>query len=161
MNTGLPTGEEKMTDGFMAWRDFALRTPELIASLIVRKASVSGPEFSPEVLAAYDAPFPDARHKAGMHAFPRLVPISTDMAGATEMKEARRKLSTWTKPALVLFSDGDPVTRGGDRFFRRLIPTARERQPITIHAAGHFLQEDKGEEIALNVLDFIKDSSNV
>jgi len=155
MNTGLPTGEEKMPDGFMAWRDFALRTPDLVASIIVRKACTTGKDLSPDVLRAYDAPFPDLQHKAGMHAFPRLVPISTDMAGAAEMKEARRRLSTWTKPVQIMFSDGDPVTRGGDRFFRRLIPSAREQPEVTINGAGHFLQEDKGEEIAQHTLDFI------
>ncbi len=155
MNTFLPTGENNVSEGFMAWRNFAARTPDLVASLVVRGGTVTGKNMLEEVSAAYDAPFPDARYKAGMQAFPLLVPIRADMPGAAEMKEARHLLSSWNKPALIIFSDRDPVTRGGDRFFRRLIPKSQEQPEITIAGAGHFLQEDKGEEIALHIRDFI------
>ncbi len=155
LNTFLPTGEEALSEAFMAWREFAARTPEFTASLVIKRATVTGEAIPAEVLAAYDAPFPDGRYKAGMQAFPLLVPVSPDMPGATEIKEARRLLNGWNKPALVLFSDSDPVLGGMDRFFRELIPGAKAQPEITIAGAGHFLQEDKGEEIAGHILNFL------
>ena len=71
------------------------------------------------------------------------------------MRKAREVFAGWNKPALVMFSDGDPIMKGGDRFFRALIPTAKDQPDIVIRDAGHFLQEDKGEEIARHILDFI------
>ncbi|HEY6330831.1 MAG TPA: haloalkane dehalogenase [Blastocatellia bacterium] len=155
MNTGLPTGDVPATAGFLKWRDYAIRTPDLPAGQIVKRSLVHPEMISDEVVAAYDAPFPDIIYKAGSQAFPRLVPIAPNQDGAAQMREAQARLKTWTKPALVMFSDGDPVTRDGDRFFRALIPSAKNQPEITIHDAGHFLQEEKPNEIAANIAEFL------
>lgn len=154
MNTGLPTGEEPMPRAFLAWQKVAARMDDMAVAEIIQNGTDS--ELSPAVLAAYDAPFPEARYKAGAHIFPALVPTAEDQPGAAEMKATRQALAAWDKPALVMFSDGDPITRGGDQFFRQLIPTASEQPDITITQAGHFLQEDKGPEIAEHIQAFIE-----
>ncbi len=155
MNTGLPTGDEPMGRAFMRWREFATSSPDLQIGAVIRNGTAQGDKISPEVLAAYESPFPDVTYKAGTVVFPLLVPIHPDDPGAAEMRKARAALSKWDKPALVMFSDKDPITRGGDVFFRTLIPTAKDQPEIIIQDAGHFLQEDKGEEIAQYIVDFM------
>jgi haloalkane dehalogenase len=155
MNTGLPTGDVPASEGFLRWRDFAMRTPDLPVGWLIRRSAARPELITDEVIAAYDAPFPDVNYKSGAQMFPELVPIEYDQPGAREMRETRDALYGWNKPALVMFSDKDPVTRGGERFFRKLIPTASYEPEITIRDAGHFLQEEKGEEIAENILSFI------
>ncbi len=160
MNTGLPTGDEPIGEGFMRWRAFAERSTDLPISYVIRTGVAQGELLTPGILAAYDSPFPDVSYKAGAMAFPLLVPLKPDDPGAGEMRRARQALSGWNKPALVMFSDKDPVTRGGDRFFRALIPTARDQPEIVIENAGHFLQEDKSEEIAQYIVEFMERTSS-
>ena len=152
LNTGLFTG--RVSKGFMAWRDFAERNPDLPVGFVLQGATAT--ELPGDVVAAYEAPFPTPESKAGAAQFPLLVPISDDQAGAAEMRAVAGELSRWDKPALVAFSDEDPVfpyPRAGERF-TELIPSAGEQ--IRIEGAAHFLQEDRGERIAELVVKFAR-----
>ena len=153
LNTGLFTG--RVSKGFMAWRDFAERNPDLPVGFVVGGATAT--DVPDDVVAAYEAPFPNAESKAGAAQFPLIVPVSDEMAGAAEMRAVMDELSRWDKPALVMFSDSDPVfpyPRSG-QVFCDLIPTAGEQERV--EGAAHFLQEDRGEEIGERVLALIRD----
>jgi haloalkane dehalogenase len=154
MNTGLPTGDEPMGRGFMRWREFATSSSDLPIGLVIQNGTAQR-ELKPEILTAYESPFPDVTYKAGAMAFPLLVPIHPNDPGAAQMRRAREVFAKWHKPVLVMFSDKDPITRGSDIFFRSLIPSAKDQPEIVIHDAGHFLQEDKGEEIAQHIEEFM------
>jgi haloalkane dehalogenase len=143
MNTGLFTG--RVSKGFMAWREFAERTPDLPIGMIMQGATTT--DLAPEIVAAYEAPFPTPASKAGAQTFPLLVPLSAQDAGASEMAAVQDALSRWAKPALVAFSDTDPVfpyPQSGE-VFTELLPTAGEQ--VRIEGAAHFLQEDRGPQI--------------
>jgi haloalkane dehalogenase len=105
---------------------------------------------------AYDAPFPSAKYKAGARAFPMLVPVTPDDPASDANREAWRVFSGWTKPFLTTFSNRDPITRGGARVWQERVPGAKGLRHITIENAGHFLQEDKGNEIAAVLVQHIK-----
>ncbi len=109
--------------------------------------------------AAYDAPFPDERFKAGARQFPILVPIAPDDPAVPANRKAWEVLRRWEKPFLTAFSDGDPVTKGGELLLQSAIPGARNQPHATIKGAGHFLQEDKGEELARVIVNFTLNNS--
>jgi haloalkane dehalogenase len=143
LNTGLFTG--RVSKGFMAWREFAERTPDLPIGMIMQGATTT--DLPPEVIAAYEAPFPSPESKAGAQMFPLLVPLSAEDPGASTMQEVQSELAQWQRPALVAFSDSDPVfpfPQAGEVFVN-LLPTAGEQ--VRIEGAAHFLQEDRGPQI--------------
>jgi haloalkane dehalogenase len=152
-NTFLPTGDMPPGDAFLAWRKFSQEAPEFSVGRIVQGACVTS--LAPEVVAAYDAPFPDDRYKAGARQFPALVPISPDDPASAPNRKAWEVFDRWRKPFLTAFSDSDPITRGADGLLQQAIPGAQGQPHTTITGAGHFLQEDKGEELARVVIDFM------
>jgi haloalkane dehalogenase len=155
LNTGLFTG--RVSKGFLRWRDFAERNPDLPVGFVVDSGCTS--ELTADVKAAYEAPFPTPESKAGAAAFPLLVPTSEDSPGAAEMLAVSDELSRWEKPALVMFSDSDPVfpyPRAG-QVFCDLIPGAGEQ--VGVEGAAHFLQEDRGEEIGERLVRFLAGAS--
>jgi haloalkane dehalogenase len=165
MNTGLPTGDGPLPLGFLVWRNFAESAADLPVGEILAGGFLhldedhpmgKGQGMAAEVKAAYDAPFPGPEFKAGARAFPLLVPATPQYEAAPELKATQTFLLGWQKPCLVMFSDGDPITRGGDLYFRAIVPTAKEQPEIKIKGAGHFLQEDRGEELAGHIVDFLE-----
>jgi haloalkane dehalogenase len=153
-NTGFPTGDQPMTEGFTRWREYSQTVENFHVGGIVKGGCLNDPP--PEVIAAYNAPFPDDSYKAGARQFPLLVPTRPDDPASEANRRAWEILRRWEKPLLTAFSDSDPVTLGGERVFQKLVPGAQGQPHVTITGAGHFLQEDKGEEFAQVVVDFIR-----
>lgn len=155
-NTSLPTGDQKMSEAFLNWQKFSQEAKSLQIGRIIRGGCTSN--LAPEVVAAYDAPFPDESYKAGARVFPALVPTRPDDPASEANRRAWQVLRAWQKPFLTAFSDGDPITAGGELLFQRYVPGAKGQPHVKLEGAGHFLQEDKGEELARLLVEFIKAS---
>lgn len=145
-NTFLPTGDQTMPEAFFAWREFSRTSPAFDVGRVIQGGTVT--DLVDEVVAAYDAPFHTEESKAGARIFPSLVPADPDDPASAPNREAWKTLVGWEKPFLCLFSDSDPITAGGDRYFRDRVPGAAGQPHQTIASAGHFLQEDAGDRLA-------------
>lgn len=153
-NTGLPDGTYRLPQAWWDFRNFVARTPDLPVGLLVSFGCTT--TLPPEVVAAYDAPFPTAAHKAGARAFPDLIPQTLDDPAAQPNQRAWEVLRTFDRPLLCAFSDGDPITRGADGRFTATVPGATGQPHTTIVGAGHFLQEDRGHELADVVVHWLR-----
>jgi haloalkane dehalogenase len=153
-NTGLPTGEHKPSEGFLKWLEYSQNVADFHIGGIVKGGCATKP--SADVVAAYDAPFPHDAYKEGARMFPTLVPITPDNPASQANRAGWEKLMRWPGKVLTLFSDQDPVTAGGFKPFQKLLPGAKDQPHETITGAGHFLQEDKGEEIAGKIVAWLK-----
>ena len=151
MNTGIFAG--RVNEAFMAWRNFAERNPDLPVGFVIKGATATDvPDY---VVTAYEAPWPNAASTAGVAMFPLLVPTTPDAPGAAEMRTVQEQLAAWERPVLVCFSDSDPIftPKAGQRFVD-MIPGAGDLR--VIEGAAHFLQEDRGEEIAAAINQFLE-----
>lgn len=149
-NGMLPTGDEKVPTAFHLWRGFAVYSPWFPISRIVQIGTAR--TLTRAECAAYDAPFPSSDYKAGARAFPRLVPTRPEDPASEANRAAWASLENWTKPFITCFSNGDPITRGGDRYMQRRIPGA-QGQPHTTLRGGHFLQEDAPQDFARIIIE--------
>jgi len=155
-NTGLPTGERPPNDAFLAWQSFARDTADFPVGRIISGGCANRLEDA--VVAAYDAPFPDDSYKTAARTLPTLVPTSANDPAHDANTTAWEVLRTFDRPFLCAFSDGDPITKGGERAFIGHVPGSEGQPHTTIEGGGHFLQEDKGEELGRVIADFIAKS---
>lgn len=150
-NGGLPAGEVPPR-AFAIWRAFSRYSPVFPIGRIVAKGSKR--ELTPEEIAAYDAPFPTRASKVATRVYPSFVPLGDNLAVPDQLK-AWEVLEAWDKPFLCCFSDGDPITRGGDRKFLERVPGAKGAPHRTLKG-GHFIQEDDPAGFVGAILDVAK-----
>jgi haloalkane dehalogenase len=153
-NGGLPTGTSPIPFAFKVWRAFARFSPWFPIGRIVKAGCAQG--LTPQELAAYDAPFPTRRHRIATRMLPGFVPTRPDDPERENNERAWEFFKRWDKPFLTLFSNRDPVTRGGHRIWQQLVPGAQGQPHAVTRGAGHFLQEDKGAEVAQAIVAFIQ-----
>ena len=153
-NTGLPTGDQPMPDVWLRFREIVRTAPALSVSRLVQAGCQT--RLTPEILAGYEAPFPDPAYAAAVRAMPGLVPTSPDDPASEANRAAWRRLAAWDKPFLVAFSDRDPITGGMAPILKNTVPGAAGLDHPVLEGAGHFLQEDAGERLGAVIAEFVR-----
>lgn len=153
---GVGDGRMMLQEALLDYVAFYQRAPNIVPSFFLD--AVAGP-LPADVRAAYDAPFPDKSYTAGLRQLIALIPLTRNDPGAVIGRAAMAVLEQWEKPFLTAYTDGDPATRGWERVFQQRVPGARGQNHVTITGAGHFVQEQRGEELGRIVADFVAHTS--
>ena len=152
-NTGMPTGQTPVSEDLRKWPEIARQMPEFPVGRMVSMGCTGG--LTDAEIAAYDAPFPDESHKAAAKSFPALIPITPDNPAVPDQLRAWESLDRFDRPLLCAFSDMDPFNKGGNKALEKRVPGAQGQAHTTITGGGHFLQEDRGAELAQVVVAFL------
>ena len=150
-NYGVGTSRVLLEEALVDYVMFYQRAPDIVPSFFVN--AVAGP-LSADILAAYDAPYPDPTYKAGLRQLTALVPLTRNDPGAAIGRATMSVLERWERPFLTAYSDGDPATHGWETVFQERVPGANAQAHTTIKGAGHFVQEQKGEELGRVIAQF-------
>ncbi|MDT5187628.1 MAG: haloalkane dehalogenase [Mycobacterium sp.] len=140
-----------LQEALLDYVSFYQRSPDIVPSFFLN--AVAGP-LSADVLAAYDAPFPDKSFKAGLRQLTALIPLTRNDPGAAIGRTTMAALERWQRPFLTAYSDGDPAAQGWDKIFQERIPGARGQNHTAVSGAGHFVQEQKGQELGRIIAEF-------
>jgi len=155
-NTALPTGDQPMSDAFLAWQKFSQEVEDFDAGKIVYGGTTS--KLTPAEVAAYNAPFPDDRYKMGARRFPMLVPSTPDDPASGPNRAAWKVLSGLQIPVLTTFGADDKIMAGVEKSFHKMMPGAAGQDHVILPDAGHFLQEDVGPELAQRIITFMQNA---
>ena len=145
-NTGVPTGQTPISEDLRKWPEMARQMKVFPVGQMVSMGCTGG--LTEAEITAYDAPFPDESYKAAAKSFPALIPITPDNPAVPDMLRAWESLDRFDKPLLCAFSDMDPFNKGGNKALEKRVPGAQGQAHTTITGGGHFLQEDRGAELA-------------
>lgn len=155
-NTALPIGNIPLSESFAKWIAYSQHSPKFDIGKIIDKGTIQ--PLSENVLAAYNAPFPSEEYKAGARTFPSLVPVDHNNPESIKNLEAWKKLKLWNKPFLTIFGDEDNIMSGAEKIFQKLIPGTKGQNHSMLNA-GHFIQEEKGEELAKLIIEFYENNT--
>jgi len=155
-NGGLPTGMERMSKAFLKWQEFSKTAKEFDVGRVVQGGTAS--DLSSNIIKGYNAPFPDDTYKAGPRIMPSLVPTTKQDPETKANKAAWGVFYKWEKPLLTAFGDSDPITRGAYKPWRDTVPGAKGQNHTLVEGGGHFVQEDKGPELAEIIIQFIQNN---